>query len=225
MIRLFDIFFSVTAILILLPVFIPIIFILRFTGEGEVFYVQDRVGKNEKKFGLIKFATMLKNSPNMDLGTITIRNDPRILPIGSILRNSKINELPQIFNILIGDMSFIGPRPLTPASFNFYSKKTKTIVKSVRPGLSGLGSIIFRDEEKILSLVTDPKSFHKKQIAPYKGKLEEFYVTKRNIYLYFILIFLTIITVIFPNNNLKWFLIKNIPQPNQNLFKYLTNKL
>ena len=223
MIRILDISFSVVAIIILLPIFIPIIIILKFTGEGEIFYIQDRIGKNEKKFGLIKFATMLKNSPNMNLGTVTIENDPRILKTGSFLRNTKINELPQIFNILIGDMSFIGPRPLTPVSYNFYSNQTRQLISSIRPGLSGLGSIIFRNEEKILSLVNNPKHFHKNVIAPYKGKLEEYYVKNKSIYLYFALIFLTVITVIFPSNFLKKSFIKNIPQPNNKLKKYLLN--
>lgn len=223
-IRILDIIFSIIAITILLPIFIPIMIILKFTGEGEIFYIQNRIGKNEKKFGLIKFATMLKNSPNMKLGTITIKNDPRILKTGSFLRNTKINELPQIFNILIGDMSFIGPRPLTPESYNFYSDKTKLLISSIRPGLSGLGSIIFRNEEKILSLVKNPKHFHKNVIAPYKGKLEEYYVKNKSIYLYLILIFFTVIIVLFPNNHFKKSLFKNIPQPNNKLEKYLLNK-
>jgi len=223
MIRALDIFFSLIAILILLPLFSVIIIILSLTGEGEVFYVQERIGKYQKKFGLIKFATMLKDSPNMRLGTITIKDDPRILKIGGFLRNTKINELPQLFNILRGDMSFIGPRPLTRVSFNFYPKKTKRLLTSVRPGLSGLGSIMFRNEEKILSSVKNPLEFHRKIITPYKGKLEEYYVEKNSVYIYFILIFLTIITVLYSKNNLKWSLIKDIPQPSNNLKDHLIN--
>ena len=98
-------------------------------------------------FKLYKFATMLKNSPNIGTGTITIENDPRVLPFGHFLRKSKINELPQLINILLGDMSVIGPRPLTPENNNLYSENVKDKLAKVRPGLSGVGSIIFRDEE------------------------------------------------------------------------------
>jgi len=105
--RFFDIFFSSLALLILLPLLIPIAIILKFTGEGEVFYIQQRMGKGGSMFGLLKFATMLKDSPNIGTGTITVKNDPRVLPIGSFLRKTKINELPQLINILRGDMSII----------------------------------------------------------------------------------------------------------------------
>ena len=108
---------------------IIIFILLKFTGEGDIFFYQDRIGKNGKYFKLYKFATMLRNSPNIATGTITIKNDPRILPLGRILRKTKINELPQLFNILIGDMSFIGPRPLTPQNFKYYDTKTQNTIK------------------------------------------------------------------------------------------------
>ena len=127
--RFFDIFFSFFIILIFLPIMIIIFILLKFTGEGDIFFYQDRIGKNGKYFKLYKFATMLRNSPNIATGTITIKNDPRILPLGRILRKTKINELPQLFNILIGDMSFIGPRPLTPQNFKYYDTKTQNTIK------------------------------------------------------------------------------------------------
>ena len=103
MIRIFDIFLSSLAFLILSPLFLILIFILRITGEGEIFYSQKRIGLQEKEFRLFKFATMLKSSPLSETGEITIKDDPRILPFGKILRKTKINELPQLFNIFIGD--------------------------------------------------------------------------------------------------------------------------
>ena len=102
--RFFDILFSSLAILVLSPLFIPVILILKFSGEGEVFYKQKRVGKSMKEFDLLKFATMLKDSENLGTRDITIANDPRILPFGKILRKTKINELPQLINILFGDI-------------------------------------------------------------------------------------------------------------------------
>jgi lipopolysaccharide/colanic/teichoic acid biosynthesis glycosyltransferase len=105
--------------------------------KGEVFFFQERIGKGGEKFKLIKFATMLKNSPNIGTGTVTMRGDSRVLPVGKILRKTKMNELPQLLNIFFGDMSVIGPRPLTTQTFGAYSEKTQGLITQVRPGLSG----------------------------------------------------------------------------------------
>lgn len=211
--RLFDILFSFLALLALAPIFFLVIIILRFTGEGEIFFIQKRVGKGGKYFGLFKFATMLKNSPNIGTGTITIKGDPRVLPFGSILRKTKINELPQLLNIFLGHMSVIGPRPLTSETFNAYDLIIQKTIQQVRPGLSGIGSIIFRDEENILSGGKKGVDFYSNVIAPYKGLLEEWYVEHHNIYIYFIAIILTILIVIFPTTQLPWLIFKNLPIP------------
>jgi lipopolysaccharide/colanic/teichoic acid biosynthesis glycosyltransferase len=117
-IRFFDIFFSFFAILVLFPFMLPIMVILKLTGEHYIFYKQFRVGRYGKKFGLIKFATMLKDSLNLPGGTFTLKNDPRILPFGKFLRKTKINELPQLINIFLGQMSIIGYRPLLRKGYN-----------------------------------------------------------------------------------------------------------
>ena len=119
--RFFDIFLSALGLLVFSPLLIFVALILRFSGEGEILFLQERVGRNRKVFNIFKFATMLKDSPKIGTGTISIKNDPRVLPVGKILRRTKINELPQLLNILIGDMSIVGPRPLTSKSFDFYS--------------------------------------------------------------------------------------------------------
>ena len=152
--RFFDILFSSFALLALSPLLIPIVIILKFSGEGEVFFLQDRIGKHGDSFRLFKFATMLKDSPNLGTGTVTMRDDPRVLPVGKFLRKTKINELPQLINILFGDMSVIGPRPLTMQTFETYSEPTQVLIKQVKPGLSGVGSIIFRKEEDIMHGLT-----------------------------------------------------------------------
>jgi lipopolysaccharide/colanic/teichoic acid biosynthesis glycosyltransferase len=211
--RLFDILFSFLALLALAPIFFLVIIILRFTGEGEIFFIQKRVGKGGKYFGLFKFATMLKNSPNIGTGTITIKGDVRVLPFGSILRKTKINELPQLLNIFLGHMSVIGPRPLTSETFNAYDLIIQKTIQQVRPGLSGIGSIIFRDEENILSGDKKGVDFYSNVIAPYKGFLEEWYVEHQNIYIYFIAIILTVLIVIFPKTQLPWLIFKNLPIP------------
>ena len=142
MIRAIDFLLALIAIIFLLPIFIIIVPILRFTGEGEVFYFQERYGLSGKKFNILKFATMKKDSPNLDGGMLTVENDPRILPIGHFLRASKINELPQIINILIGDMSIIGPMSLTEEIISYYDIgiKAKNIVYQARPFWNWLNS-------------------------------------------------------------------------------------
>ena len=215
--RFFDIIFSTIALIILSPFLILIIIVLKHTGEREVLFLQYRVGKGGKLFKLIKFATMLKNSPNFSTGTITMKDDKRILPVGKFLRKSKINELPQLVNILLGDMSLIGPRPLTKQTFNAYSLPTQNIITQVRPGLSGLGSIVFRGEEEIMYAENANIGFYDTVIAPYKGQLEEWFVFNKNVKLYFAAIFLTIWVVLFPKSQMPWRLIKDLPEPSEKL--------
>ena len=196
--RSFDIFFSGMAIILLSPVLLPVTLLLKFTGEGEIFFQQARVGRNKESFQLLKFATMLKNSQNMGAGTFTLKNDPRVLPIGKFLRKTKLNELPQLFNIFKGDMSVIGPRPLHKKQFSFYSIADQAIIASTMPGLSGLGSICFRDEEEILQSSIDPDTTYKEKITPKKAMLEKWYVDNKGMGLYFKLIFLTMIAIAIP---------------------------
>lgn len=218
--RFFDILFSGLAILLLLPLLAPIAIALRLTGEGEIFFRQQRVGRGGKPFGLYKFATMLKNSPNIGTGTVTVKSDPRILPMGHFLRKTKINELPQLLNILLGDMSVIGPRPLTRQTFSAYSEETQQAVIQVRPGLSGMGSIIFRGEEDILADGDGSMAFYSEVIAPYKGAVERWYVRHHTITTYFALIALTAWVVVFPRSPLVW-RYRDLPVPPDRLKKLL----
>jgi lipopolysaccharide/colanic/teichoic acid biosynthesis glycosyltransferase len=196
MIRLIDIALSLGALIFLTPIFFGTIVFLRCTGEGEIFYRQQRIGKNFRKFELLKFATMLKDSPKIGTGSVTLKNDPRILPAGKFLRRTKINELPQLINVLFGNISLIGPRPLTADRFDNYSEVQRKTISSVVPGLSGVGSIFFRDEERFLNDPQKAMSIYQNIIAPYKGDLECWFVNNKNIKLYFILIFLTVIAVL-----------------------------
>lgn len=211
--RLIDIVVSSLAILLLSPILILIILILKFTDEGEVFYLQERVGYKATSFMIFKFATMIKNSPNIGSGDVTLRNDPRVTTIGKYLRKSKLNEIPQLANILKGDISIIGPRPLMRAGFNRYSSSLQNSIYSVKPGLTGIGSIVFRDEEKILtdSNLT-PHECYEKIILPYKGALELWYQNNCTFFLDMQLIFLTAWVIIYPNSRLyeKWF--KDLPK-------------
>jgi len=212
--RLLDIIVSLIALTILLPLFIPIIILLRITAEGEVFYFQERIGLNNSKFQIWKFATMLKNSMNMGTGSITLQNDFRVTPIGKFLRKTKINELPQIINILKGDISLVGPRPLVTKTFSAYTEEIQSKIYNVKPGLTGIGSIVFRDEESLISAVKDedPHEFYKRVIAPYKGELEMWYQKNKSFFLDLQLIFMTAWVILFPESRLyeKWF--KDLPK-------------
>jgi len=204
--RFFDVILSVGAIGVLLPFLIPIIVVLRLTGEGEVFFRQARVGKHQVSFSLLKFATMMKNSESIGAGTVTLKDDFRVLPFGKFLRKTKLNELPQLFNIFLGHMSVIGPRPLHKKQFSYYSDEDKVIISSTMPGLSGVGSIIFRDEEKVLQNSSDPDRTYQDLITPQKAALERWYVNNNSMFLYFKLILLTIIAVVFSPKDMKQFL-------------------
>ncbi|MBK6937107.1 MAG: sugar transferase [Chitinophagaceae bacterium] len=211
--RFFDIVFSLTAIILLLPIFIPVIILLLLTGEHEVFYKQDRVGYKNTIFRIWKFATMLKNSPNMGHGDMTMRGDSRITPMGKFLRQSKINELPQLINILTGDMSFVGPRPLMKVGFDRYSDEMKSKVYNVTPGLTGIGSIVFRDEELIITQSKlPPQETYRDIILPYKGALEVWYQQHRNFYTDFMILFLTAWYVVFPKSNLVHKAFPSLPE-------------
>jgi len=212
--RIIDILLSLLALLVLLPLFIPIVIILLLTGEHKVFYLQTRVGYKNKDFKIIKFATMLSNSANMGSGSLTLKNDPRVLPFGSFLRKTKINELPQILNIIIGDLSIVGPRPQMQVDFEKYSDDVQGKIYNVTPGLTGIGSIVFRDEESLISVAAEnenPHDFYKRVIAPYKGELEIWYQKHRSIYLDFQLIFITVWVIVSPDTRAyeKWF--KGLP--------------
>lgn len=221
MIRFFDILFSGIAIIILLPFMIPIMIGLKLTGEHDIFYKQTRIGKAGKPFGVMKFATMLRNSPNMAGGVLTQKDDPRILPMGKFLRKTKINELPQLLNIFIGQMSVIGPRPQAKAHYDLYSDDVKAAIDTVAPGLSGLGSVAFRDEEDMLNAVENRDAFHDTIIAPYKGALEVYFVNHRNLCTYFKLIWLTVLAVLKPSSKSWRKAFKGLPPVPAELEEYI----
>ncbi len=203
---------SFISILILFPFMVPIMVCLKLTGEHYIFYLQPRVGRGGKDFKVFKFATMLRNSPNLPGGLLTQKNDPRILPIGHFLRKTKINEIPQLINVFIGEMSFVGPRPQARCHYELYSEIVRREIDRLRPGLTGIGSIIFRDEEAMLdNVLGDRDHFHDTVIAPYKGELEVWYARNESIGKYFALIFLTALVLVYPRTNVLRFF-KNLPK-------------
>jgi lipopolysaccharide/colanic/teichoic acid biosynthesis glycosyltransferase len=219
--RLFDLVISGLSILVLSPLLLPIILLLRITGEGEVFFSQDRMGKGGSLFSLHKFATMLKDSPNIGSGTLTVQNDPRILPLGNFLRKTKINELPQLFNVFKGDMSIVGPRPQSSRNFSAFSEDVQKNIMLVSPGLTGLGSIFFSDEEAMLTSAVNHDEFYDSVIMPYKGQLETWYVNHTTILIDLKIVYVTALKIIFPNLRLnlsKFF--DGMPNPPKELQKF-----
>jgi lipopolysaccharide/colanic/teichoic acid biosynthesis glycosyltransferase len=208
--RVIDILIASIALLALSPIIIVVMIILKLTGEHEVFYRQKRMGFKNKPFYIWKFATMLKNSPNIGTGEITLRNDKRVTKVGRLLRITKINELPQIINVLKGDMSIVGPRPLLEVSFNLYPEEVQELIYQHKPGITGIGSLIFRDEEKMLSEAKDPKSFYA-TIYPYKGRLEMWYYDNVSLSTDFFIIFLTGWALLFPQTKLIYKIFKDLP--------------
>lgn len=210
--RFLDCFLALVALLVLSPLLVPVCLILLLTGEHQVFYFQQRIGRRNKKFGIWKFATMLKDSPNLAGGLHTTRGDPRVLPLGHFLRKTKINELPQLVNIVAGDMAIVGPRPLVDKTFEPYPEHVKQAIYRVRPGLTGIGSIVFRDEERLLSESGMPtEQFYLQYIAPAKGELELWYQRHLSFWTDCMLIFLTAWVIVFPQSRLVYRVFKDLP--------------
>ena len=141
--RTIDFIIAFIALIIITPLMTPIIAGLLATGEHYVFYFQKRIGYKNRPFSIWKFATMLKASPSLSTGSLTLRNDPRLMPMGRFLRQTKINELPQLMNVLLGSMSLVGPRPLMEVDFKKFPPEVQEKIYRSRPGITGIGSIIF----------------------------------------------------------------------------------
>ncbi|MEP6481405.1 MAG: sugar transferase [Rhodoglobus sp.] len=210
--RLIDFVVALVALVILIVPLAIIMIALRFSGEGEVFYRQKRIGFHNSTFGIWKFATMLKDSPNLGTGSLTVRGDPRVTRVGRVLRATKINELPQLINVLTGEMSFVGPRPQMQVDFDVYPRPVRDTIYNARPGVTGIGSIVFRDEEALLSKPgVEPREFYAREIAPYKGALEMWYLQHRSLLLDFRLLWLTVWVVLRPQSNIVYRSLRDLP--------------
>ncbi len=209
--RVFDIYGALLLLLILSPLIFLTAFLLLLLNRS-IIYAKPRIGYQSKSFTIFKFVTMIPNSHNMTYGTMTIGNDPRITPIGRILRKFKIDELPQLWNVFKGNMSFVGPRPLDKSEFDCYPQHIKDIIYTVKPGITGVGSIVFRNEDKILSDPTvSPISLYKQKIAPHKGELELWYLENQSFYVDFMILLLTGLAIFVPNNQLIYRVFPSLP--------------
>jgi len=189
MIRLFDIFFSALGLIILFPFFIVFYLLIRLESKGGAFYIQERIGKNGKPFGLYKFRSMRVGSDAEGLLTVGER-DNRITRIGYILRKTKIDELPQLMNVLKGDMSLVGPRPEVKKYTDMYTEEQRKVL-CVRPGITDYASIEYVNENELLSKADDPERMYIEKVMPDKIKLNMKYLEHYTIGEYFKIIFLT----------------------------------
>jgi len=203
---------ALIALLLLVPIMLPVAIILLATGEHSVIYKQVRRGYHNNPFKIWKFATMRKGSSKMGTGSLTLRNDPRVLPVGKYLRMTKINEVPQIINVLIGNMSVVGPRPLMEVDFLKFPGHVQRKVYNAKPGITGIGSIIFRDEEKWISNAhIDPHEYDRTVIAPYKGQLELWYQENQSFLTDAKILFCTFWVILFPSSRITYSIFKGLP--------------
>jgi len=175
----FDFTASLIGLILLSPIFIIIAILIKLDSKGEVFFRQVRVGKNEKPFRIFKFRTMSVNQTKGSL-QITAGADARITKVGSFIRKYKIDELPQLINVLKGEMSLVGPRPEVPKYVEHYSEDNRKVVLSVRPGITDLASIEYRNENDILASESDPEKAYIEKILPEKLKYCREYVEKQS---------------------------------------------
>jgi lipopolysaccharide/colanic/teichoic acid biosynthesis glycosyltransferase len=201
MIRLLDFLFSLFGIIILCPFFFIIGLIIKIESVGPIFFIQERIGKDFKPFWLYKFRTMYNDTDNQRFITIGNR-DPRITRVGLYLRRFKIDELPQLLNVIKGEMSIVGPRPEVRKYVDLYSEEQRSVLKVI-PGITDYASIIFRNEHEMLAKVEDPDNYYIKVIMPKKLKLSIKYIQEKSIKLYFKLILMTVFKVMYDKEALK----------------------
>ena len=205
-----DIIFSILGILISAPLLLISIFLIFTSGETSPLYISYRIGKDGELFRMFKLRTMSRTRPSKS--PLTAYNDNRINFFGRFLRFSKIDELPQFFNILNGDLSFVGPRPMLPEVYIFYSDKTRKKLNKIRPGVTGIGSIVFRNESDLFKKVKGShESFYKDNIAPAKAELEVWYTKNRSFVIDFKILVFTMVALFYGQVKLLKRHFKNLP--------------
>jgi lipopolysaccharide/colanic/teichoic acid biosynthesis glycosyltransferase len=204
MIRFFDILFSLLGLILFLPIFLIVGALIKISSKGPMFYKQWRVGINNKDFQVFKFRTMKVDSDKKGLLTVGGR-DPRVTFVGYYLRNYKLDELPQLLNVFLGEMSVVGPRPEVRKYVDLYNDKQKDVL-TIRPGISDWASIIYRDENLILEKSKNPESDYVNIIIPDKIRFNLIFINNYNIQEYFKIIYFTVLKIIFPNYNVNRYL-------------------
>ncbi|OOF56602.1 sugar transferase [Rodentibacter myodis] len=194
MIRFFDFILSLIGLIILAPVFVILAIWIKLDSKGGVFYKQIRIGQNGKEFGLFKFRSMVVNADKKGLITVGGR-DPRITRSGYFIRKYKLDELPQLINVLIGEMSLVGPRPEVGKYVGLYNNEQRQVL-SVKPGITDYASIEYMDENEMLGKSSDPEKVYIEKIMPEKIQYNMKYIQNKSLLEYFKIIFLTILKII-----------------------------
>ncbi len=192
--RIFDLFFSIIGLLILFPLLLILIFLIWLQDYETPFYIAKRVGKDGKLFNMIKMRTMIINADKSGVDSTSV-NDKRITPLGAFIRKFKLDEFPQLINVIKGEMSLVGPRPNVINETNLYTKKEQAILK-VQPGITDIASIVFSDEGEILKESDDPDIDYNQLIRPRKSQLGIFYKENRSLLLDINLILITITAIL-----------------------------
>ena len=193
-IRFFDFVLSLVGLVILAPIFIVLAVWIKIDSVGPVFYKQIRVGQNGKDFGLFKFRSMVVDADKKGLITVGGR-DPRITRSGYFIRKYKLDELPQLINVLVGDMSLVGPRPEVRKYVDLYTDEQQKVL-SVKPGITDYASIEYMDENEILGKSNDPEKTYIEEIMPEKIKYNMKYIQNKNLFEYFKIILLTVLKIV-----------------------------
>ena len=194
MIRFFDFILSLVGLVVLAPIFIVLAIWIKIDSKGPVFYKQVRVGQNGIDFGLFKFRSMVVDADKKGLITVGGR-DPRITRSGYFIRKYKLDELPQLINVLVGDMSLVGPRPEVRKYVDLYTDEQQKVL-SVKPGITDYASIEYMDENEILGKSSDPEKTYIEDIMPEKIKYNMKYINNKNLFEYFKIIFLTVLKIV-----------------------------
>ncbi|NNJ74711.1 MAG: sugar transferase [Anderseniella sp.] len=200
--RLFDFVVSGLAVVALLPLFLVVAAAVKFDSPGPVFFRQSRVGRGGHLFRIFKFRTMVDGASRTGTA-LTVQDDPRVTRLGAFLRARKIDELPQLFNVFVGSMSFVGPRPEVPEYMEFYSREQRAIILSMRPGITDYAAVLFRDENKMLDCESDPVNVYRYRIMPIKFALYDRYSREIGLLTDLRLIFGTVALLI-SSKNLGW---------------------
>lgn len=192
--RCFDVFASLFGLLFLAIPFVFIAIAIKTSSKGPVYFRQERVGKNGKLFRIFKFRTMVSDAESKGM-QITVGADSRITKVGKFLRKTKIDELPQLINVLLGQMSFVGPRPEVPRYVELYTDYQRNVLR-IKPGITELASIIYKDENEVLAQSDDPEKTYIEEIMPKKIEINMEYIQKMNVFYDIKLIFKTFAAVL-----------------------------
>jgi lipopolysaccharide/colanic/teichoic acid biosynthesis glycosyltransferase len=195
MIRFFDFIFSLLGLIMLSPIFLVIAITIKLTSKGPVFYRQKRIGLNGKEFLLYKFRSMYIDADKKGLLITVGGRDPRITNVGYFIRKYKVDELPQLWNVLIGDMSLVGPRPEVKKYVDLYTAEQRDVL-SVKPGITDWASILYKDENTLLENQPDPEAFYIKVVMPQKIRLNKIYIKEQSVSRYLFVLWTTVARIV-----------------------------